>query len=72
MSRNDTSLVENVEAMRASFLLNYLLHVNPVKWIADRILCGNPCLMADNAFASRAMKQRRTCDETFLRPRVRS
>ena len=58
--------------MRASFLLNYLLHVNFVKWIDERILCGRPCLMADNAFASRAMMQRSTCDRTFLRPRVRS
>ncbi|MCJ7506501.1 hypothetical protein MUP05_08560, partial [Candidatus Bathyarchaeota archaeon] len=45
---------------RASFLQNYLLHVNLVKWIDERILCGKPCLMADNAFASRAMKQRST------------
>jgi len=28
--------------------------------------------MADNPFASRAIRQRSTCDRTFLRPRVRS
>lgn len=28
--------------------------------------------MADNAFASRTMRQRSTCDKAFLRPRVRS
>ena len=59
-------------AGRASFLRNYLLHVSLVKWIRERILSGKPCLMADNAFPSRAMRQRSTCDKTFLRPRVRS
>jgi len=59
-------------AARASSLQNYLLYVNFVKWIDERILCGRPCLIADRAFASRAMTQRSTCDKTFLRPRVRS
>ena len=60
------------ETIRASILLNYLLHVNLVKWIGERILWFSPCLMADSAFASRAMMQRSTCERTFLRPRVRS
>jgi len=45
-----------------------MLHQN----VGDRILSGKPFLIDDRAVVNIAIKDRSTCDKTFLKPHVRS